>query len=961
MKQRKLQQFEIYKISTDKLIQRDGKKIKVIPITLTKREALEHGELVKIQQNQLTNILQYFKRNNSSYANIDMRDIIVNLVVPMDAKKRGEKEYAAIAKEGFTLNGNRYVRLFSGSGQIRRNTVTFIREDLYESIFNSLLCGLTLDDFGNEFNAAKYNAYSGLNMSGCHLLPDALTPKVCIVDDFESIRPHKVVNHVTEESVEYITLPDEDFVLRDGQQDFDILGGKAIRKSDGREFMVHSGIKKNISERHYDEIEDSPALNSFDGQGLMSPEWAECVSLYLGLSYIPSEMIIRAPWVKGLLANVPFHEWFAEHGITEITDSFGKVRKLAEIDCIISKSQFKMHKIYKAKCEPLGVNAWDYHCAAMEKNHLHWGVAKFNGYMDDDVKTLNYQYLQALQFDNDDIEELCKPTEEFLHSLNSGNVEEVYNNLMVNAKGYWQTVVDDENDIDESFDNVNYTKLFQKVIEANPAFINDQYIRELILKECQVKFDSAKIGKILTRGNFQFCVSDPVAQLQWIAKNHCGIDIEVNGVVPAGMVYSNYWMNSDDSGKEIVLMRSPLIDRNEIAKRGLMRDDEHYFRYLSSGVVYSIHDLTALQMGGCDFDGDICFSTTNPIILKGCYDYQTAKPLYYKLQSTDLVGTITLENVINADVRGLNSRVGQISNKAGSLYANLHNYAEGTPEYTSLHNSIVVLGQVVGMEIDRIKTAVAPTSPLEWKTLQGVKRAFYQNGEFTNLQLLTDEEMQGKDRHNKLTPDIKPYYFRFNYNYIDQAIRELNRECEKMCRLTFGYKLEELFKRCKQETANEREMQLYNQYVAAYPVIDTDCTVNHICHWFENFEKNLKKETISEGVNMLYDFVRDDFEIDNVVLDKVKYIIDGYKRQRRLLTKNTNSSCNANNKEKRHNVFELQKEINIYYRNEILDITEGDLQLAFDYLMVAANGDEKTVWNILDDAIIPIIRKRRAA
>lgn len=950
MKHRKLQQFEIYKISTEKLIQRDGKKIKVIPITLTKREALEHGELVKIQQNQLTaNIQGYFRRQS-----FDMCDVIVNVVVPTDAKKRGEKEYAAIAKEGFTMNGKHYVRLFSGSGQIRRNTVTFIREDLYEPIFNSLLCGLTLEDFGNDFNAAKYNAYSGLNMSGCHLLPDALTPKVCVVDDFKQIRPHNTVNYVTEESVEYITLPDEDFVLRDGQQDFDILDGKAIRKSDGKEFTIHTGIKKNVQEKHYDEIENSPALNSFDGQGLMSPEWSECVSLYLGLSYIPSEMIIRAPWVKGLLATVPFHEWFAEHGITEITDSFGKVRPVAEIDCIISKSQFKMHKIYKAKCEPMGVNAWDYHCAAMHQNHLHWGVTKFNGYADDDIKALNYQYIQALQLNNDDIEELCKPTEKFLQSLNSGSVEEVYNNLMVNAKGYWQTVVDDQNDIDESITNVNYTKLFQKVIEANPEFIDDKYIRELIFRECQVKFDGAKLGKILTRGNFQFCVSDPVAQLEWIAKNHCGMDIEVNGVVPAGMVYSNYWMNSEDSGKEIVLMRSPLIDRNEISKRGLMQNDEHYCRYISSGVVYSIHDLTALQMGGCDFDGDICFSTNNPIILKGCYDYQTAKPLYYKLQSTDLVGAITPENVINADVRGLNSKVGQISNKAGSLYANLHNYVEGTSEHTSLYNSIVALGQVVGMEIDRIKTAVAPTPPLEWKTLQGVKR---QNREFETSQALTDEEMQGKDRHNKLTPDVKPYYFRHNYDYIDKGIQELNRECNKMCKQTFGYKLEELVRRCEQGIANEREIQLYNQYLAAYPVIDTDCIVNHICHWFEDFERNLKKETISEGVNMLSGYVSHSVELDEDILGKVKYIIDGYKRQRRLLTKNANSNHDVNNKERRHNVFELQQEINIYYRNEIFDLTEGDLQLAFDYLITAASGDEKTVWNILDDAIIPIIRK----
>ncbi len=112
---------------------------------------------------------------------------------------------------------------------------------------------------------------------------------------------------------------------------------------------------------------------------------------------------------------------------------------------------------------------------------------------------------------------------------------------------------------------------------------------------------------------------------------------------------------------------------------------------------------------------------------------------------------------------------------------------------------------------------------------------------------------------------------------------------------------------------------------------------------------------------MLSAFVNNDFKPDNDTLEKVKYIIAGYKRQRRFLTKNINSNYDISNKDKQHNVFELQSEINTYYRNEVLDLTEGDLQLAFDYLIAAANDDGKTAWNILDDTIIPIIRERKLA
>lgn len=507
---RKLKQYEIFKISTDRLIEKNNKKNKIVPLNLSKREALERYEMVKIQSNQLTNkIFDYFQKNNIPHSNLDLAEILVNLVVPTDAKKQGEKDYAMIAKNGFILNDKKYMRLYSGSGQIRRNTVTFIREDLYEPIFNSLLNGLTLADFGKEFNAAKFNAYSGLNMSGCHLIPAELTPNVCIVDDFEQIRPHEIVNYVTENDVEYITSSDGDYILKEGQTEYLLKDGMATRRVDGQTFTLRKGTKKHIQECYYDEIDGSPALNSFDGQGLMSPEWVSRISEHLGLNYMPSEFIIRAPWIKGLLANVPFKEWFKLHGISEITDSFGKVRKIDEIDCFISKSQFKMHKVYSEKCASMGVNAWDYYCDQLKVNNLLWGISRINNAVDDEIKSLNYQYLQALQLDNNDIDQLCKPTEDFLGSLNSGDLETVYQNLLVNGKNYNDEQYDDENDINESSNDATYKKLFQRVIESNPEFINDKYIRGLILKECDSKFNAAKLGKILINGNFQFCISDP--------------------------------------------------------------------------------------------------------------------------------------------------------------------------------------------------------------------------------------------------------------------------------------------------------------------------------------------------------------------------------------------------------------------------------------------------------------------
>ncbi len=745
-----------------------------------------------------------------------------------------------------------------------------------------------------NYNAAKFNAYCGLNMSGCHLLPEELSPSVCIVDDYEAIRPHYMVNHVTENKVNYIALPNEDYILTDEQTEYDIDGNKAIRKIDGIEFTIHSGIKKNIDSKYYDEIEGSPALNSFDGQGLMSPEWAERVARHLRIGHTPAELIVRAAWVKGLLVTMPFKEWFEEHGITEITDSFGKVRQIADIDCIISKSQFKMHKIYKAKCSTLGVNAWDYHQKAMKENHLLWGITRINSRTDDDVKTLNYQYIQAFQLENDDIDALCGQTEALLRKLNSGDIEEVYKNLVIGGKGLrlneHYEVTDDSDDAGK--------KLFQKVIESNPDFINDKYIRSLIFKECETKFNGAKLGKILVNGNFQFCASDPIAQIEWIAKNHCGLDIEVKGIVPAGHIYSNYWLNREEKTDEIVLMRSPLIDRNEIAKRQLVKEQENYFRYLVSGLVCSIYDLGALQEGGCDFDGDILFSTNNDIIGNACYDFATAKPLYYELSTTNLVGMITPANLIQADIRGLNSAVGQISNKAGSLYAMLENYAENSPEYAKIYESIVALGQIVGMEIDRIKTAVAPTFPLEWSTLQTCK---VQTRDMVEVDISDDEEQEGVFRHNNVVPDVKPYFFRYNYEYLNESINTLDRVFNEVSKPTFGKKWEEVKELCRNGKGNERMNQLYQQYHEAYPVIDTDCIVNHISHRFEKLERDIYRQTLAEGEKMLKSYIGNTPMQDDI-LSKVNQFVVAYQRFRcfsakpiRTKESNKSKSVKANN------------------------------------------------------------------
>ena len=57
---RKLAQYSIYKFDTNKLCESNGKNIKINSITITERMAIENGELVNIQNNQLINAIKNF-------------------------------------------------------------------------------------------------------------------------------------------------------------------------------------------------------------------------------------------------------------------------------------------------------------------------------------------------------------------------------------------------------------------------------------------------------------------------------------------------------------------------------------------------------------------------------------------------------------------------------------------------------------------------------------------------------------------------------------------------------------------------------------------------------------------------------------------------------------------------------------------------------------------------------------
>lgn len=913
--------IHIFKLPMEKIIGQ-GNRIE----NYTKEQAIMSGELVPISSSQLTGkIYDYYTENGLN--GLSISDAIVNIVVPSASGSKAKKvaeAYSELAHSGFDLNGRHYVRLCAGSGQLRNNTITFIWDVMHQYVTEALYCGIKPEDLGESFSVSKWNAYVGLSESGMRFLKSA--PCVCVVSDYEEIKPNLPIDYIETE------------------------------RSSGRR---NKQVNKTITRHYYDDEEIGfDPLNSFDGQGLADPKWMRQVALELGYlrengGYVPSECILRAPWCKGLVATFDFKEYCCEHGVTIIEDIYGQQHNVNDIDVLLSASQFKMWKVY-AK-----YGGWPYHQESMKKYNLRWGVVIANKERDDDYRALNYQYIQALDLDDGDIGCLCAHTEDLLTKLCSGSTEAVYRTLAGFSGGEGDYIGDDCNAAPEPPKPA--ASLLQRAIAHNYDLLQDSYIQALIYREAESKFNGAKIGKLLCRGGYSFIVSDPVAQIQHIIRNHAvdgNHDVEVIGLIPAHTIYSSYWNRVLPMPEQVVLMRSPLIDSSEVTVCGLVKSPEmdRWYSYIKSGLILSIHDVNTLALQNCDFDGDRCFSSNDPVLIKGAQ--KEPVPILYPSAGKQLKGAITFESMIEADIRGLNSAVGSLSNLSTCLYALRDKFSKNSPEYTELSHRIKIVSELVGVEIDKIKTGIPPHKPSAWNKEQMPYEQFVDSdGKVAKAPSCSPEEQERIRKHNALIPDGKPLFMRYIYESMNNDLSKYDKAFDNVSKYNRGVKLLDLLN-TPYESLDDDGKQMVDKYRRNLPAIDSPCIMNKICRRFELLQKRLKQRKGTR--NMLLDFTTPQ-EFDSDVMEQMAELVDLLQRQKRFITRANRTTHTKSSKQIAKDTKERFDALHTHIRGQVLALVGGDVQTAYNYLVELVRRRqcvESSVWAILDELILAVIPQK---
>ncbi|MBS6715032.1 MAG: hypothetical protein KH231_06115 [Dialister sp.] len=514
------------------------------------------------------------------------------------------------ANKGFKINGITYRRFLGTNGGIKNSTIVYVNEDIYPELKKRLDNGR---DKTKEIIPAKLEAYQALICSGSTPIPP----------------PHGII--VVDDCITNFT---EDIIMINDE-------------ADGEPVM--------------DEIKDYPIEhNNSDGFGLMLPSYSRRVNGYLNGDYehTIAGMNTRYAWTKGMVYTFDFIR-FAEKkaGTYFINDAWGQRRDVREAEVILTVSMLKLWDSY---------SSWEEYFEQCEKNHYEFSITKTTPEELENVRDMNYQFLQSFQFTDDEIRQLCNPT--------ITEVKEVlgldYRKSLAFLLGCG---MDEHNILDAEI------QPYIKALMICPDLINDNFVRKKIWYMIKTRVDRSKKGSIKINANFAMISGDPYALAQSM------FHMQVTGLLGRGEVYHKYWI--DHGSDEIVCFRAPMTCHNNIRKLRLCKSDEaaYWFKYINTVLILNAWDTTCDAMNGADFDGDTSMCTDNPMILKNTLNSPTIMCVQRKAKKI----VPTEDDIIQANKLAFNDDIGIITNHVTSMFDVQAKFPPESKEYKTLEYRIM--------------------------------------------------------------------------------------------------------------------------------------------------------------------------------------------------------------------------------------------------------------------------------
>lgn len=733
---------------------------------------------------------QKIKRLYSDLYALQFKEDYMSLII--DVKSDFDR-----ANKGFKINGISYKMLLCTVNGVKTSVVVYVSERV-------------IDDKGTTMiEEIKRRIANGRNLN-CPIVPSKLSA-------YEAL--------CTSNSIP-VTWPKGIIVVNDAVVKF---------KSDVINISEISGSQElDVSFAENQDVENICS----DGCSMMLPSLAK---RWNGeLNGTPDEVLggcnLRCSWTKGM--TFPFdYIRFAEEvmGASEsnpekyfIKDVWGTMRDVRESELIITESQLKLTKAY---------DSWEDYYENCLKNGYTMRVSKTAPHELDNVRQLNYQFIQSLSMSDDDIDELVYPTLSEIKDIMGGNVDKTI---------AYMCGANFKIDFFDNADNV------ARALMADNRMIEDPYIQAKIKKMVDRRIREAKIGVLDVRGNFQIISGDLYA----LCESMWGL--QPKGLLKAGELYSKFW--SDRCVKRVLCERAPMSNAHSIVTQNVCYDEKvaDWFQYMPTVIVVNAHDTMPAALNGFDQDGDLLFTTDNTPMMRN----QTNLPALMCPQNVAQKIIATEEDVAKANRAGFGSKIGSITNRITAMTSLMANYEVGSREYEVLRYRTQCGQKLQQDEIDKAKGIIPMKMNPEWYvwSANAIK-----DGD-------SAEEIERKKFNQSICAHKKPYFFQYNYLSLKREYDKLRKISNENAMLMYKKTLDEML---SSNDLSEDEKKFVEDYNRHNPLDESPSTMNKICWAVEKEMDSLKtnrKSHYSCLDLMIYN------TNDECMRDFIKQLCDMYKK-----------------------------------------------------------------------------------
>lgn len=690
------------------------------------------------------------------------------------------KDYKRINKSGFKVNNIIYRRLLGTTGGVKNNTIVFVNEKLLTELKQKIDNGR---DLSKEFAPAKLEAYIALVCSAS--TPVSLPNGIVVVPD--------CITHFKSDVIE-----------------LDDTG-------------LDQPSMKYIKDKNIE-------LNDSDGYGMAMPQLMKKWGGEIGENYILPGCVIRNSFCKGTVFPIDFQKFAKDHNISNITDIWGNMYDITTVELILTESMLKLWDSYSS------IESYLNNC---NKNNYSFAITKSSEEGLENVRTMNYQFLQSYEFTDEEIDELIIPTVNEI----KGILTDDYRKTILYTKGIGLN----ENNV-QRLDNS-----FSTAIMIEPSMVNDPYIKNQIYTMIRKRIDEAKVGVLKVPANYSLVSGDPYSLCQSM------FGLEVTGLLKAGQVYSKYWISNNT--EKIVSFRAPMTSHNNIRVLNVVHDKkmDEFYRYMTTPTIFNSWDTCADAMNGFDKDGDCVINTSFQLLV----NHTKELPAIVCVQRKAPKCIPTEDDIVQSNINSFGNAVGEVTNRITSMFEVRSRYDKYSREYKILDYRIKC-GQLYQQNaIDKTKGIEAKPMPAKW------------------YNWISNKISKGKDAsekkenwfNRKLIADKKPYFMQYVYPKEKALMNEYIKRNNEKCIMRFRITLNELVTK---KTKSNDEYKFLKYYYKKMPLGMSPCTVNKICWKIESVFDEISP---SHTESFDYSILKCDVDYSRQMYNKIKKIYDKYRRE----------------------------------------------------------------------------------